>query len=272
MRLPRTSVALPLPSSPHWAPMITIAGTLESSRWMKRCGATRTTVALDPIVWKISADPGHCRPGGDGPTLSAMSSLLYRLGRFAYRARRAVVAGWLILLALFVVSAGLLSHGTDNTFTIPGTESQNALDALARTFPEVSGASAQLVAVAPKGGSVEEAGFQSAVEHTVTELAAIPQVTAASSPYSGPSTGNVSADASAVLGPIQLSVPTTQVLPSTSAALQAAGSSLEKSLPPGSQMAVGGQVFSSSVAGISVTELLGLAVAFVVLVLTFVSF
>src|SRR4051812_27773500 len=244
MRLPRTSVALPLPSSPHWAPMITIAGTLESSRWMERFGATRTTVALDPIARKISADPGHCRPGGGGPTLRPMSSLLYRLGRFAYRARRAVVAGWLILLALFIVSAGLLSHGTDNTFSIPGTESQNALDALARTFPQVSGASAQLIAVAPKGGDVRDAGFQSAVEHTVTELAAIPQVTSASSPYSGPSTGNVSTDGSAALVPIQLAVPTTAVLPSTSASLQAAGKALQKALPPGSQVAVGGQVFS----------------------------
>ncbi|MFP3466679.1 MMPL family transporter [Leifsonia sp. SIMBA_070] len=201
-----------------------------------------------------------------------MSSLLYRLGRFAYRARRAVVAGWLVLLALLFVGAGLLSTGTDNTFTIPGTESQNALDALARTFPQVSGASAQLIAVAPKGGDVRDPAFQSSVEHTVTEIAAIPQVTSASSPYSGPSTGNVSSDGSAALVPIQLSVATTAVLPSTSDALQEAGRTLEKALPPGSQVAVGGQVFSSSVAGISVTELLGLAVAFVVLVLTFASF
>ncbi|WP_410593979.1 hypothetical protein, partial [Bacillus sp. SIMBA_074] len=65
---------------------------------------------------------------------------------------------------------------------------------------------------------------------------------------------------------------TTAVLPSTSDALQEAGRTLEKALPPGSQVAVGGQVFSSSVAGISVTELLGLAVAFAVLVLTFAWF
>ena len=75
-----------------------------------------------------------------------MSSLLYTLGRSAFRARRRVLAVWLGVLVLFLAGAAFLSHGTDNTFTIPGTESQNALDALARTFPQVSGASAQLIA------------------------------------------------------------------------------------------------------------------------------
>lgn len=200
-----------------------------------------------------------------------MSSFLYSLGRFAYRARRRVLAAWLGVLVLAFVGAGLLSQGTDNTFTIPGTESQEALDALARTFPEVSGASAQLIAVAPKGGDVRDPAFQSAVEKTADEIAAIPQVTSASSPYSGPSTGNVSADGSAALVPIQLSVGTVDVAPATRDALQQAGASLAKDLPPGSQVAVGGQVFSSSVAGISVTELLGIAVAFFVLIATFLS-
>ncbi|MGH1550521.1 MMPL family transporter [Leifsonia poae] len=200
-----------------------------------------------------------------------MSSLLYSLGRFAFRARRRVLAVWLGALVLLFAAAGLLSQGTDNTFTIPGTESQQALDALARTFPQVSGASAQLIAVAPKGGSVRDPAFQSAVEKTVGELAKVPQVTSATDPYQGPSTGNVSGDASAALVPIQLSVGTVEVSQSTKDALQRSGADLEKALPPGSQVAVGGQVFSSSVAGISVTELLGLAVAFVVLILTFVS-
>ncbi|WP_285115247.1 MMPL family transporter [Leifsonia sp. fls2-241-R2A-40a] len=200
-----------------------------------------------------------------------MSSFLYSLGRVAYRARRLVLAVWLGALVLMFVGTGLLSHGTDNTFTIPGTESQQALDALARTFPEVSGASAQLIAVAPKGGDVRDPSFQSAVEKAVEEIAAIPQVTSASSPYSGPSTGNISADSSAALVPIQLSVGTVDVSQSTKDALQQAGRTLQKDLPPGSQVAVGGQVFSSSPAGISVTELLGLAVAFLVLIATFLS-
>ncbi|WP_082518646.1 MMPL family transporter [Leifsonia sp. Leaf336] len=200
-----------------------------------------------------------------------MSSLLYMLGRAAFRARRWVLAGWLVALVLLLAGAGLLSNGTDNTFSIPGTESQEAQDALARTFPEVSGTSAQLVAVAPKGTDVHDPAFQSAVESSAAAIAKIPQVTSASSPYSGPSTGNIATDGSAVIVPIQLSVSQTAVLPSTSDALQKAGRDLEAALPKGSEVAVGGQLFSQTVAGISVTELLGIAVAFAVLIATFAS-
>ncbi|MEY9954095.1 MMPL family transporter [Leifsonia sp. EB34] len=200
-----------------------------------------------------------------------MSSLLYLLGRAAFRARRRVLAIWLAALVLLLGGAALLSNGTDNTFTIPGTESQQAQDALARTFPQVSGTSAQLVAVAPKGTDVHDPAFQSAVESSAAAIAKIPQVTSASSPYSGPSTGNIAADGSAVIVPVQLSVAQTAVLPSTFDALQKAGSDLEAALPKGSQVAVGGQLFSQSVAGISVTELLGIVVAFAVLIATFAS-
>ncbi|CAM5412445.1 MMPL family transporter [Leifsonia shinshuensis] len=200
-----------------------------------------------------------------------MSSLLYQLGRAAFRARGRVLAIWLAALVLLLGGAALLSNGTDNTFSIPGTESQEAQDALARTFPQVSGTSAQLVAVAPKGTDVHDPAFQSAVESSAAAIAKIPQVTSASSPYSGPSTGNIAADGSAVIVPVQLSVAQTAVLPSTSDALQRAGRDLAAALPTGSEVAVGGQLFSQTVAGISVTELLGIVVAFAVLIATFAS-
>ncbi|MET0767936.1 MAG: MMPL family transporter, partial [Aeromicrobium sp.] len=171
--------------------------------------------------------------------------------------------------ALLLAGTALLSEGTDNTYTIPGTESQEALDALARTFPQVSGTSAQLVAVAPDGATVTDPGFQQAVEASATAIAKIPQVSSASSPYGSSSGAGISQDSSAVLVPVQLTVGTTAVEPSTSDALQAAGRDLERSLPDGSQVAVGGQLFSQDPAGISITELLGIALAYVVLLVTF---
>ncbi|PPL19938.1 MMPL family transporter [Microterricola pindariensis] len=200
-----------------------------------------------------------------------MSAALYALGRWAFRMHRRVLVLWLVALAVLFAGAGLLGQGTDNTYSIPGTESQDALDALARTFPQVSGSSAQLIAVAPDGGSVTDAGFEAAVTAAAATIAAIPQVSSATVPYGSSSTANISADSSAVIVPIQLSVATTAVLPTTADALQAAGVALQAALPPGSEVAVGGQLFAQSPAGISITELLGIAVAFVVLFLTFGS-
>ncbi len=152
-----------------------------------------------------------------------MSSALYALGRWAFRARGRMLAAWLVVLALLFTGAALLGVGTDNTYSIPGTESQDALDALARTFPQVSGTSAQLIAVAPDGGDVTDPDFEAAIVDAITAIEQIPQVTAASSPYDSPGSANLSSDDSAALVPIQLSVGSTSVLPSTVDALQEAG-------------------------------------------------
>ncbi|MGO4276975.1 MMPL family transporter, partial [Paenibacillus sp. TAF58] len=111
---------------------------------------------------------------------------------------------WVAALVILIAGAGLLSTGTNNTFAIPGTESQDALDALARTFPQVSGTSAQMVVVAPEGSTVREPEIQSAVEASIASIEKIPQVSSATSPYASTTSGNINSDASAALVPIQL--------------------------------------------------------------------
>ncbi|MEO8907589.1 MAG: MMPL family transporter, partial [Microbacteriaceae bacterium] len=179
---------------------------------------------------------------------------------------------WVAILVLLFAGVGLFSAGTNNTFAIPGTESQNALDALARTFPEVSGTSAQMIVVAAKGGDVRQPEYQSPIEASVAKIAKIPQVQGASSPYASTPSTNISSDATAALVPVQLSVGQSAVKDTTKAELQAAGVSLSKALPHGAQVAVGGQLFSQTSSGISITEFIGVLIAFIVLIFTFGSF
>ncbi len=201
-----------------------------------------------------------------------VSSFLYSLGRWAFRARWLVLVSWVVILGALIVVAGLFGSGTDNTYTIPGTESQSALDSLARTFSEVSGTSAQMIVVSPPGEAVQQPEFEAAIETSISHILSIPQVSNVTSPYAATPTGNISPDSSAALVPIQLSVTQSAVDATTSDALQAAGRMLSADLPPGSTVAVGGQLFSQTSAGISITELIGVLVAFVVLLFTFGSF
>jgi RND superfamily putative drug exporter len=202
-----------------------------------------------------------------------VSSVLYQLGRWAFRARKLVLILWIGALVLFFAGAGLLSTGTNNTFNIPGTESQEALDALARTFPQVSGTSAQLIIVAPKGSTVRQSDYQTPIEASIKTITAIPQVSSATSPYDDSTTkGNINSDSSAALVPIQLSVVQSAASDTTKDSLQSVSSKLAKQLPSGSQVAMGGQLFSQSPASISITELIGIIVAFIVLIFTFASF
>ncbi|MFF2051380.1 MMPL family transporter [Leifsonia sp. NPDC058194] len=200
-----------------------------------------------------------------------MSSLLYSIGRWAFRARKLVVSLWLLLLVLVAGGAIAFNQGTDNTFSIPGTESQEALDTLSRTFPQVSGTSAQIVVVAPKGETVDQSSIETPVESTVADLAKVDGVSGATSPYSTTVKNLISDDRTAAIVTVQLTGQQTTVTEETKTALKDAGADLQKQLPDGSQVAVGGQLFSQSLPTLSVTELVGVGIALVVLILTFGS-
>ena len=201
-----------------------------------------------------------------------MSSLLYSIGRWAFRARKLVVSLWLLVLVLLAGGAVAFNQGTDNTFSIPGTESQEALDTLSRTFPQVSGTSAQIVVVAPDNETVDQAGIKNPVEDTVDHLAKVDGVSGATSPYSTTVKNLISDDRTAAIITVQLKGQQTTVTAETKTALQDAGADLQKELPHGSQVAVGGQLFSQSLPTLSLTELIGVGIALVVLIVTFGSF
>ncbi|WP_434317188.1 MMPL family transporter [Leifsonia sp. P73] len=200
-----------------------------------------------------------------------MSSLLYSIGRWAFRARKLVLSLWLLLLVLLAGGAIAFNQGTDNTFSIPGTESQEALDTLSRTFPQVSGTSAQIVVVAPKGETVDQAAIQDPVESTVADLAKTDGVAGTTSPYSTTVKNLISDDRTAAIISVQLHGQQTTVPAETKTAIKDAGAALQKELPSGSQTAVGGQLFSQNLPTISPTEGIGLLIAIVVLIITFGS-
>jgi RND superfamily putative drug exporter len=201
-----------------------------------------------------------------------VSSLLYTLGRWAFGARKLVLILWIAVLALAGGGALLFNQGTDNAFSIPGTESQEALDSLDHTFPQVAGASAQIIVVAPEGDTVEDAGVRSAIDDAVTALGDIGQVEQAVSPFDENVTGAVSEDQRAALISIQFDGAQTDITAATISDVEDAEASLAKALPAGAESSLGGQLFSNSLPTLSVIELVGVVVALVVLILTFGSF
>ena len=197
-----------------------------------------------------------------------MSSVLYSLGRWAVRARRLVVAGWVVALVLVGGAAGVLQQGLSNEVTIPGTESQEALDRLAATFPQVSGASAQVIVVAPEGGSIKDEPMRSAITDGVEALGDVSQVAAVTSPFDEQMPASVSDDDRATLLTIQLDGDQGSITNETKDALGEEAGALAQALPDGAQAQLGGQLFSSELPEMTLTEGVGLLVALVVLVLT----
>jgi RND superfamily putative drug exporter len=201
-----------------------------------------------------------------------VSSHLYRLGRWAFVSRRRVALAWLAVMLLAGLGAGLLNQGTDNTFSIPGTESGEALDQLSRTFPQVSGTSAQYVVVAPDGTEVTDPAVRDVVTDVVAELEDVDGVAAVTDPYADGLTGVISDDGAATVVTVQVDGAREVVDPAIPDALTSLEGTLADRLPAGSHVALGGDLFAGGVPGVTLTEGLGVLVALVVLVLTFGSF
>jgi RND superfamily putative drug exporter len=112
-----------------------------------------------------------------------VSTLLSTIGRWSFLHPWRVLLAWLLVAGLVGGGALALNSGTDDAFSIPGTESQAGIEQLARSFPQVSGTSARILVIAPEGQSVTESAFREAIDDLVDELAGLEGVLAAQSPY-----------------------------------------------------------------------------------------
>src|SRR5947209_15411286 len=104
-----------------------------------------------------------------------MASLLYRLGSFACRRRWYVVGLWLVVLVAMGIGRVALKGPEDNTFSVPGTQSQQAVALLNAKFPGTGGAVARIVFAAPPGHTLAERRYRKLVAPTVALARKVPQ-------------------------------------------------------------------------------------------------
>ena len=71
--------------------------------------------------------------------------MLTRIARTSYRHRRAVLAIWLVALALAIVGGSALAGEYATNGRLPNTDSQRAYDRLAKDFPQRHGDEGQIV-------------------------------------------------------------------------------------------------------------------------------
>ncbi|MGO1802761.1 MAG: efflux RND transporter permease subunit [Microbacteriaceae bacterium] len=201
-----------------------------------------------------------------------MSTLLSSLGRWSFRHPWRVLVAWLIILAAAGGGAAVLQQGTDNSFSIPGTESQEGLEQLSRSFPEVSGTNAQFIVVAADGEQVTDDAYREPIEDAVDELGGIDDVLATTSPYDEMVEGMVNEDATAAIVQLQFDGEATEISDETKDSLTAMVDDLRDELPEGSELKLGGDLFAISIPGVTLTEAVGLVIALIVLIVTFRSF
>ena len=153
----------------------------------------------------------------------------------------------------------------DNTFTIPGSPSQTALDQVQTDFPAAGGTSAQLVFAARGGTTVNSPANAAAISQVLTKAAAAPQVAAVVPPQQS---HLVTKDGKTAIATVQYQVSASGLDSGTLPALTSIASAADSntlSVEPG------GQAFSSLSSGSGSSEVTGLLIAFAVLAVALAS-
>ena len=194
-----------------------------------------------------------------------MATLLYRLGRFAYRRAALVITVWVIALAAALGVGLSLGGQTDESFSIPGTESQEALDQLDQLFPEAAGTTVQAV-VAPEDDSlVTDADIRGEIDALMADLESIPGVETVLGPFDEFASNQVSDDESVAIVQASLEGTSQSISTETLDAITATADARDV------RVEFAGQVFQNTTVGITVIEVIGVLVAGAVLVVTFGS-
>ncbi|HEV2874738.1 MAG TPA: MMPL family transporter, partial [Thermoleophilaceae bacterium] len=197
-----------------------------------------------------------------------MTMLLDRIARSASRNWRRSLA----IAAVFMVGLGALAGTVGGQFTdefsVPGAESQQALDLLEDRFPAAANEGATVVFHADEG-TVRDGDRPQAIAEATREISRLPQVTSVSNPLSERGSGQVSEDGSVAFATVQYDRPAFEVEQQDAQRLESAARVGEGD---GLEVAMRGPVVDVAEQQLApVGELIGIAVAVIVLTLVFGS-
>ena len=118
--------------------------------------------------------------------------MLENLARWSYRRRRSMVVIWIVALVGFIALGSAFGGDYKEDFSLPGAESQEALDLLRERFPAFAGDTASIVFEAEAG--VTDPAVQQEIEGLLAEISQVEHVIGIESPYSEEGPGQVSQD------------------------------------------------------------------------------
>ncbi|MBT2674452.1 MMPL family transporter [Streptomyces sp. ISL-14] len=196
-----------------------------------------------------------------------MATFLYRVGRLAFRRRWYVALVWAAVLAAVGLGALKAPGASDEEFSMPGIESQKAFDLMEERFPGATadGATARVVFVAPGGEKVTAAENKKAVEEAVAGLGDGTQVASVVDPFQAKA---VSEDGTTAYATVTYKVGANDLTDASKAQLQ---KSLDDARDTGLTVEAGGSAMDDGGGAGGAAEVIGIAIAAVVLLVTFGS-
>jgi len=190
------------------------------------------------------------------------------IARWTMRHRRIVVTAWIVAaIGVFAVS-NAVGKKTASSFTLPGTNSQQAVDLLQSRFPAQAGDADQIVFRA-KSGKLTDAADRAAIGATLARVAKLDHVTSVVSPYA-PGQHAISRDGTIGFATVNLDE-RANALPK--AAVDSVISTAESARSATLDVQLGGQAIEQAQqASLGFATVVGIAAAIVILLISFGSF
>jgi RND superfamily putative drug exporter len=196
-----------------------------------------------------------------------VATFLYRLGRLAFRRRWYAALVWAAVLAAVGLGALKAPGAVDEEFSMPGIESQKAFDLMEQRFPGATAdsATARVVFIAPGGEKVTAAGNKKAVEKAVAGLGDGTQVASAVDPFTAQT---VSKDGTTAFATVTYKVGPNDLTDASRSHLER---TIDQARNSGLTVEAGGTALAAEGGPGGMAEVIGVAIAAVVLLITFGS-
>ncbi|MEU1917382.1 MMPL family transporter [Streptomyces massasporeus] len=196
-----------------------------------------------------------------------MADFLYRVGRLAFRRRWYVALVWAAVLAAVGLGSLKAPGAVDEEFSMPGIESQKAFDLMEQRFPGATadGATARVVFIAPGGEKVTAAGNRKSIEKAVAGLGDGTQVASAVDPFRAKT---ISQDGTTAFATVTYEVGAHDLTDASRGHLER---TIERARDSGLTVEAGGTALAEEGGPGGAAEVIGVAIAAVVLLITFGS-
>jgi RND superfamily putative drug exporter len=204
----------------------------------------------------------------DGRTENQAQGPLARLTRWTISHRRLTLIGWLVAVVAITAISTSVGTRTATNFSLPGTDSQQAIDLLQRNFASRSGDVDQVVMRA-KHGQIDTPAQRADITKMLNRIAAAPHVSSVSSPFGKGGSQQISKDGSIAFASVTFDGRANEL---PKAAIEHVISIGESGRTSQLQVELGGQAIEQAQQpNFGFTTLVGLAAAMAVLLLTFGS-
>jgi RND superfamily putative drug exporter len=196
-----------------------------------------------------------------------MAGALYKVARFCARRRFWILAAWILVAAALTLVSHRAGDATNDSLTLPGTNSQSATDTLSKPFPNQANGSSPIV-LHVANGKLTDAQYASAVNQAAADVAKAPDVASVVNPLTPQGASALSKDQATGYLSVTTSVnPGSLTVDDAQTIINAAAKPAQAA---GIQVETGGQLGQKvSKPSTEISELIGIIAAMVILTLVF---